>query len=241
MKNVNSLIACAVAAALTGCSSNDIEERTEALQEAQVQQVQIKTEKMDAQLESIPDWFLDIPAPDGKGVFGVGFGESNQPAFALKAAELQAKFELAKNFKQVVSGQERSYQDQTSDGDVQSKINILIDSLVEEMNVAGFERVKRSVSNVEGRANAYVLLRMPYEEYNHALRSLRAKGIDDKMEVAFNQLEKRLDDSKKRVLAQEKATHERQVQLKQLEIDEKVALRKAEIAEKARIKAENKG
>ena len=239
--NVKYIGFCIAVAALSGCTSNNVKERYEAIETVKVKQEEIKSDKMDEQIASIPDWFLDVPAPDGKGVFGVGAGESNRPAFALKAAELQAKFELAKNFKQVVSGQERSYQDQVGDGDVQTKINILIDSLVEEMNVAGFERIKRTVTNVGGRANAYVLLRMPYEEYNHALRSLRAKGIDEKMEVAFNQLEKRLDDSKKRVLAQEKAMHDRQVQLKQLEIDEKVELRKAEIAEKARINAANKG
>ncbi|WP_288987917.1 hypothetical protein [uncultured Pseudoalteromonas sp.] len=232
------LLACAI---VSGCSSNDIEDHNERMEEARVAQKERQIIEMDKQIDSIPDWFLDIPMSDTVGVYAVGFGTSNRPTFALRTAELQAKFDLAKNFKQMITGQERSYETQGAGDIVQSQINVLIDSLVEEMQVAGFERVKRQVINVDGKANAYVLLKMPYEEFNRALQSVRAKSFDEKMEMAFNKLENRIADRKALKQTNIQNEHKRTVELQEVEIKRSVELRKAELKaeQDAKLKAEN--
>ncbi|MBQ4801128.1 hypothetical protein J8L73_18725 [Pseudoalteromonas sp. MMG006] len=213
---------------ISACSSNDVHDRIEQLQVAHQKQVEKKTEKMDQLINSIPDWYLDVPQSDSTGVFGVGYGSSNKPPFALKAAELRAKFDVAKSFKQLISGQERSYENQTLDSNLETQINMLIDSIVEEVSVAGAQRVKRELYNVDGVANAYVLVKMPYEEYNRAIQSLRAKTVEEKMSVAFDELEKRLQNRKSDEQKAIQATHQRDVELKELEIKKEVELRKAE-------------
>ena len=105
---------------------------------------------------------------------------------------------------------------------------MLIDSIVEEVSVAGAQRVKRELYNVDGVANAYVLVKMPYEEYNRAIQSLRAKTVEEKMSVAFDELEKRLQNRKIDEQKAIQATHLRDVELKELEIKKEVELRKAE-------------
>lgn len=227
MKRV--LLTLSLVTLMSACSSNnDIEDRLEKMEEVQQTVVEQKTERMDVLIDTIPDWYMDVPQPDTTGVFGVGYATSNKPPFALKTAELQAKFDLAKNFKQLISGQERSYENQTLDNNVETQINMLIDSLVEEVSVAGYQRVKRELYNVDGVANAYVLMKMPYDEYNKALQSMRAKGVEEKMQLAFNQLEERLS-TRKELVRQEKAdAHKREVDMKELEIKQSTEVLKAE-------------
>ncbi len=213
---------------VSACSSNGIHEKIEQIEVAHQKQVDKKTEKMDQLINSIPDWYLDVPQSDSTGVFGVGYGSSNKPPFALKAAEIRAKFDVAKSFKQLISGQERSYENQTLDSNLETQINMLIDSIVEEVSVAGAQRVKRELYNVDGVANAYVLVKMPYEEYNRAIQSLRAKTVEEKVSVAFDELEKRLQNRKSDEQKAIQATHQRDVELKELEIKKEVELRKAE-------------
>lgn len=230
-------IALAMALTLTACSSNNIEDRIEKINETNITKAEIKSDKMDNLIDSVPDWYMDIPQPDGTGFYGVGYGTSNKPPFALKSAELQAKFDLVKSFKQLVSGQERSYENQTMDANIESQVNILIDSLVEEQSVAGFQRVKRELYNVDGVANAYVLLKMPYDEYNKALQSMRAKSVEKKMEMAFNELQKILDKRKQVEMDRNTAKHRREVELKELDIKRVTELRKAELQQQEGNKA----
>lgn len=214
---------------ISACSSNDVHDRIEQLQVAHQQQLDKKTEKMDNLINSIPSWYLEVPEPDSTGVYGVGYGSSNTPPFALKSAELQAKFDLAKSFKQMISGQERSYENQTLNSNIETQINMLIDSLVEEVSVAGVKRVKRELYNVDGVANAYVLLKMPYEEYNRALQSMRTKTVEEKMSLAFDELESRIQKRKDEENQIIQSSHKREVELKELEIKKDVELRNVQL------------
>lgn len=204
---------------ISACSSSPTEQHLEAMEESHKKLVEKKTEKISEQIELIPDWYLDIPKPDETGIYGVGVAESDNIFYSLKSAELDAKGDLSKQFKQFLSGQERRYENQSLQGNVSTQTEFLIDNLIEEVNLAGVERVKREVVNNNGVGTAFVLLKMPYEHYNLALQNLKQQSFSEQVKESFEALELRLEKRKKDVAESLKQERLHQLELGKLDVE----------------------
>jgi len=185
---------------LSGCSSSPNEELYDRLAELEEMQSErqktrneIEQEKREQEIEIAPTWVLSPPTSDATGVYGVGIAESKKLSHGLKSARLQAEFALAKMFKQELSGSERAFEQGNSEGDVTTQTTFLIDKLVDAVPVVGYEVVEQKVVPIDGVNNVFVLLKMPYDEFNKVLQAEKAKELDKKVQASFDDLERRLD------------------------------------------------
>lgn len=193
------LVSVIVTTALAGCSSSPDTEMSKRLLELEKSQqemiaLQKKREQVDREKEMdvMPKWFLKPPKPDTTGFFGVGYSRSKNPGFALKAARLQAEADLAKQYKQEISGSERSFEQGNGDGDVQSQTTLLIDKIIDSVPVVGYTVVEQIMEPVDGAYQTYVLLKLPYDEFNKVLLSEKKNAFDKAVQGHFDDLERRL-------------------------------------------------
>lgn len=195
-----SMIAMSFSVVLAGCSTSPDEamaERLAALEQAERDRNAERTAAAQAQredeLDTAPSWFLSPPEPDGQGYYGVGHSRSKQMGHALKAARLQAEFQLAKMYRQELSGSERSFERGNSDGDVVSQNTFLIDKIVDAVPVVGYTVVEQKMIALNGAFETFVLLKLPYDEFNMVLKSQRQKELDQTVQESFDDLERRLN------------------------------------------------
>ncbi|WGW01754.1 hypothetical protein QF117_13335 [Vibrio sp. YMD68] len=180
---------------LIGCSTqpNSADIALEQL-EAQQRKNQAAQEKTEIFIEQVPRWVLNPPASDETGIYGVGIGQSKQLNFALQKANLSAQYELAKSIAQQLSGSEQSYaQDRLVDSTEQ--YTQLIDSLVAEVPLQGFETIDQKVAVLEGEITFYKLLKLPHEQMIKVLSS-KSTTNDKQKEInkAFEMLQHRLSE-----------------------------------------------
>ncbi|NGZ66631.1 hypothetical protein G6Z92_06475 [Vibrio aestuarianus subsp. cardii] len=178
---------------LAGCSSSP--ESTYDITKDELKAQELKTEvaeeKAAAVLASVPRWVIEPPRPDASGVYGVGVGESSKVHLAMKKSSLNAQFELAKSLGQELSGNEQSYvQDGLSN--TTEQYTQVIDSLVAEIPVQGFEVVQQELVTLDGKFTSYQLLKLPYEQFNHALQSSQATSQKEEIQAAFSSLQERI-------------------------------------------------
>lgn len=184
---------------LTGCSSSPDEEmaaRLKALEEANQEIVakrnMAEQSLREQEMDVAPSWYLSPPDADGTGFYGVGYSKSKNLGHALKAARLQAEFALAKMYKQELSGSERAFERGNSEGDVVTQTTFLIDKIVDAVPVVGYSVVEQKMVPVNGVYETFVLLKLPYDEFNKVLQSQRERELDKTVQSAFDDLERRL-------------------------------------------------
>lgn len=196
------LVGMWVSIALSGCSNSsptaaDIAEREAAAMtvKMEAEQERIAAEKKLAkqQLGAIPSWALNPPVHDAEGIYAVGMGDSKKADIAIKKASLQAQFELAKAYQQELSGNERSYIQDKGDTEITEQYTQLIDSLVESVPVVGYRVVEREVKASQGKINAYVLMKLPYDSFNQVLQQRKVESNNASIKEAFDELEVRLE------------------------------------------------
>ena len=187
-------------AVLAGCSSSPseqvydrMEEMAEVRQTLQEQYEEREQEKREDEVDLLPDWIVEPPAADATGMYGVGIAESKRLSHALKLARLQAEFQLAKMYRQELSGSERAFEQGDSDGNVTTQSTFLIDKLVDSVPVVGYEVVEQVIEPSRGMHNVFILVKLPYDEFNKVLQQEKAKTVDKKVQASFDDLERRLD------------------------------------------------
>ncbi len=149
-------------------------------------------EKAEEKISNVPEWFLIPPKSDDTAVYGVGSGESRNIDFAMKKADLNAQYELAKSFSQELSGNEKSY-NKESTYEMKEQYTRLIDSIVSSVPVNGYETVEHKVVAENGRFSAYKLVRLSYVRLSQAMEKLH--GSDQaEVKAAFQQLQQRLQE-----------------------------------------------
>lgn len=202
---------------IAGCSSNDLEERLEAIEEQRAANEEIQLEKVTAQqkleIEALPNWVLEPPVADATGFYGVGIAQSKQLNHSRRAARLQAEFELAKQTGQELSGSERSYEQGSNSGDVNSQTTFLIDQIVDSIPVVGYEVVEQKLTVLNGQFHAYTLLKLPYEEFNKAMQSLKGTSNSATIQKQFDDLERRLNSRRAYKDNVTQTEHERELEL----------------------------
>tara|TARA_B100000953_G_scaffold49910_1_gene38381 strand:- start:936 stop:1724 length:789 start_codon:yes stop_codon:yes gene_type:complete len=199
-----------LAALLGGCSSSTNEELYERIaeleelrQDREQEYIERQQELREEEIDRLPDWVLEPPQADSTGMFGVGVSESKSLSHGLKAARLQAEFQLAKLYKQELSGSERAFEQGDSDGNVTTQTTFLIDKLVESVPIVGYDVVEQIVKPAQGKHSVYVLLKLPYDQFNKVLQQERAKTLDSKVQASFDDLERRLDKRRAQRLEEE--------------------------------------
>lgn len=185
---------------LNGCINQKAADKV-AIEQAKANKIQLKAEnerqsmaqeKAQNTLEQFPSWALQVPAPDATGVYAIGIGESDKVPIAIKKAQLEAEYGLAKLYNQELAGSERSSQQDNGNGS-SSQYTALISKLVDYVPVVGFQIIKQDIKAIDGKFNAFILMKLPYEEFNKVLQQQKqkAQGVQDK--AVFDDLEKRLE------------------------------------------------
>lgn len=209
---MNKLTLLCIALMMAGCASDPVETYVEHQQDLQKQAVS----DAQAKLASVPDWYLNPPKNDALGIMGVGAASSKDMHHALKKARLQAEFELAKNYRQELSGSERVYERENGMGTLVQTSQFLIDKLVDSVPIVGYDMVDQKIQVLpDGQFQAYSLLKLPYDEFNKVLQSIKLDSQDARELEAFNDLERRLEAKRNRKAEGENRDHERKIELMQ--------------------------
>ncbi|MGA8864885.1 MAG: hypothetical protein WB444_13870 [Gallionella sp.] len=200
-RNVGLFVMVAVGMLMVGCSSSPTMKQL-AEDESRASEVRAKAaearqakeqERMEAAINQVPKWALEQPRPDDTGVYAVGTAESDRMRVAIKKAMLEAEFGLAQIYNQELSGSERSYTQDNNGRVGQEQFTALIDKLVSQVPVVGFEIVRQEVKPIDGKYNAFVLLKLPYAQFNSVLKDQRAATDDGTVLKAYDDLEHRLE------------------------------------------------
>lgn len=219
MKKTFKLIALIAASTILamGCSSSPDEEMAErlaALEKAErdriAEQKAFEQSQRKEELNVAPSWYLSPPEADGTGIYGVGYSRSKHMGHALKAARLQAEFELAKMYKQELSGSERSFERGNTEGDVVTQTTFLIDKIVDAVPVVGYTVVEQKMVPLNGTFETFVLLKLPYDEFNKILKSQKEQALDKTVQASFDDLERRLNNRRSQREQEEQAKFQRE-------------------------------
>jgi hypothetical protein len=201
-KNLALSLACmwVLSAGLFGCSSGprsmedvvkDQAKAEQARQEAEEKRQDRAQARMKKDLDEVPRWSLQPPKPDATGIYAVGIADSENLQTSMQKAMLQAEFGLAKATRQEISGFERSYtQDQGKAYSTQ--FTAAIDKLVDRVSVVGYEVVEQEVKPLRGVYTAFVLLKLPYPQFNKVLQEQRSQSQEARIRAEFDDLERRV-------------------------------------------------
>ena len=181
---------------LLGCSSTEYDPVAAAKEQSEI--VEIKNELIETNLKTIPSWALDPPKSDNSGMFAVGIGSSESLELAMKKASLEAEFGLAKLYSQELSGSERLFS--KGGRTIDSSLYIgLIDKIVDAVPVVGYSTEEKEVRALGGRYQAFILLKLPYDEFNAVLNMQREQQTQAEMREAFGELEQRLKERRRQI------------------------------------------
>ncbi len=199
---------------LSGCAVDNVERFNE--QQADAKELAIVQAK--EKLAAVPSWYLSPPQNDSLGIVGVGAASSSDLHYAVKKARLQAEFALAKNYRQELSGSERVYEREGASGELVQTSRFLIDKLVDSVPIVGYKMLEQEVKvDMNGKYQAYTLLKLPFDEFNKVLQSIKSDSFDAKEKMAFDDLERRLEAKRaQKELAADKE-HKRKLELMKLQ------------------------
>lgn len=210
-------IIAVVATSLFACSSNDdIAHRVKQLDELNQDRTETynerQQEKREAELDVTPSWYLSPPDSDSTGFYGVGYAKSKNLGHGLKSARLQAEFSLAKMYKQELSGSERAFERGDSEGNVSTQTTFLIDKIIDAVPVVGYQVVEQKMTPLNGVYESYVLLKLPYDEFNRVLQDQKKGEIDNTVQQAFDDLDRRLTNRRAQKEAEKQSAHQRELE-----------------------------
>ncbi|MGU3806550.1 hypothetical protein ACVZHJ_01330 [Vibrio diabolicus] len=104
---------------------------------------------------------------------------------------MNAQYELAKSLGQELSGNEQSYLRDSSTGTTEQYTQ-LIDSLVAEIPMQGFEVVRQELVTLDGKFTSYQLVKLSYEQLTTTLHANGFRKDKDDVDNAFTRLEQRI-------------------------------------------------
>jgi hypothetical protein len=197
------IITTSIAAILSGCAAP-----TESEKKAEVDQkiTQQKADKVDEVISNVPDWYLNPPASDDVGFYAAGTGVSSTLDMAMTKARIKSEFEVAKKYRQIVSGNERSYTSEASNtatdtSNVVSVTEQTIDKLVAEVNLGDYTIKDTKVLREGTKYRVYLLTHMTYDTNNDGQDDL-IRDVRNQAGEAFDNLERRVDKVKSATLTE---------------------------------------
>ena len=169
-------------------------------EEHRQERVEREQQRMTDELKQVPEWLVEPPKSDTTGFYGVGASVSSQYSMALRKARMLAEFELAKQYQQELSGSERLFVKEGVNGDIKEQTSVLIDKLVADVSLVGYDTVKQTIVPIDGKYHSFVLLKLPYDEFNAVLKQRQMASEDATIQAAFDELQLRLEDKRQREL-----------------------------------------
>lgn len=210
--------------AVAGCASktqvpDPSHEMNQRLLELQAQQQEmlerqraIEQRDREDELAITPDWVTTPPDADATGFYAVGIGQSKGLNHSRRAARLQAEFELATQYRNEISGSERSFEESRIGGDVNAQTTFLIDRIIDAVPIVGYQIVDQQITPHNGQFFTYVLLKLPYDQFNAALQQQRESESDSRIQAQFDDLERRLSNRRQEREELAQREHERDLE-----------------------------
>jgi len=203
-----------VSLTMVGCSNHKTAVGI-AEDEAQIAQIkaaaeqkkeELKQAKLEQEIAKTPDWAINTPRPDATGMYAVGSADSASLRLSIAQARLRAEFGLAKMYKKELTGNERDFQRDSGGNALRVRYQSLIDELV-QASIVGEETVKQKTQAIHGRAYAWVLMKLPYDEFNKVLKEQQMNTADRTIRNAFDDLERRVGKMRKQNIERAQAQH----------------------------------
>lgn len=146
--------------------------------------------------KTMPEWVIQVPPTDEKGFYAVGQGDSESLRVSMEKAKLDGEFGLAEQFKNSISGQLR-HSDKEGLMGHQEEFSRLVDNLISEVSVSGYEVIHQDVRPINGRFRAYILVRLPFNSINRVLREQDAKTSSVEIKQDYSDMFARIDKKQK--------------------------------------------
>ena len=186
---------------LSGCASApegaEHVQREQALQEYAERMEQDRkareSERIEEQVDRLPDWVLEPPENGALGIYAVGSASSEEPVKALQKAKLKAEFALAQAIRQEISGQERLAERDADLGVANSEYELLVDRFVAAVPLKGHKILEQDVYGHDGEAQAHVLYRISPEALEKVLNDKADELSRESTEQAFEKLMNRVE------------------------------------------------
>ncbi|MFK5893929.1 MAG: hypothetical protein QM504_11975 [Pseudomonadota bacterium] len=175
---------------LIGCANN-VSQNRQVIEERQQALEELKNDAIEDHIDELPGWVTDTHEPDDVGIYAVGMGESFDLSLAMKKARLEAEFNLAKAYAQELSGTEKIFSSEKFRAG--TRFEGVIEKIVDKVPVVGYKVIEQKVKAIRGKYAVFVLMQLPYEEFNVILNQKNESVISKEMDAAFKELERRLD------------------------------------------------
>jgi len=181
MKKTSLLLAALAGFALSGCSSTGIDKKEIVAQELEIKQMraeamaeaaEVKTEKMQTEIDMVPDWVMENPRPDETGFYASGSSEDEQLFNAIRKANLKAKFNLVTQIKSSLSGEE------TLTGDGKGQFEFIINNFVDKVELSGYEVIESTTYASNGTYKSHRLYKLPHEALDSILNKQFSAGSE---------------------------------------------------------------
>jgi hypothetical protein len=199
-----------------GCSSTgtqaDLAKQSAAAEkvrdQAEDERLKRKTARLQEKVDATPKWALEPMRIDADAVYAVGFGESDNPAIAIKKATLEAEFGLAKKYRLELSGQERLAVSDRGKRAVSQGYGQMIDALIASVPMNGHQVVEQVVKPIQGQVSAWVLMKMTHEQMQAMAKRESGAAEDDRVKAGFAELERRIAERRAEELRLAERRHE---------------------------------
>jgi len=145
----------------------------------------ISTERADALLDQIPEWYIAPPPSDGTGLYAAGTGFSQSLESAVAKSGLEAEYNLASIYNQHVSGQQSKYEKEVGQaGEMVSHSERVIDKFVNQVNLAGYTVKDKRILREDIGFRVFTLLYYPFDSFNQVKQQIEMKVTQGHVEGA---------------------------------------------------------
>ena len=189
----------AITVALGGCASapdptQAMKKRLEVeklQRQAASERREAREERLQERIERLPSWVTEKPQADSDGVYGVGVARSTDMSAAMDKASLKADFDIAKQFKQQISGLSKDF---TADenGRGSQQFEQVVERFVAAVDMSGQETVEKKVIPVDGKYTAAVLSHLSFDRMEQILARKNDLKGQDRMAKAIEELRNRV-------------------------------------------------
>lgn len=188
-------LAFLITGVLAGCSSQL--NHAEIAKEMAEEKLAMDVERVEETIDTMPSWYLNSPDSNDLGFYAAGTGASSTIEMAVTKARINSEFELAKKYKQIVSGVERSYSSevtnsQTDSSKVVTTTEQTIDKLVANAELSNYKVEDTKVVREGGKFRVYLLTFINYDQNNDGADDLY-REVKSEARESFKELERRVD------------------------------------------------
>lgn len=192
-RSIPLILTLGVSLLAAGCATTPELTKVKAEQKAQ----DAKVDQVEKTLSNIPNWYMKPPKSNEEGFFAAGTGISSTLDMALTKARINAEFELAKMYRQIVSGNERAFTSETTNtatdtSKVVSHTEKTVDKLIANAELTEYDIQDTKVIREGTQYRVYLLSFMPYDSNDDGKDELY-RDVKHTSDAAFADLERRVD------------------------------------------------